>query len=343
MRCQHNLLFGVAVVAHGLDAGFLFTPPERFSLSTIIHRLAINYTTGRNGLVTLTYELCRILLNNCLLHGGRFMAAVLLCSVLLLIGASFQPLQAQELRLITSPWPPSNYFDESGRPAGLSVAVVEALKNRLGVTTPIEVMPWARGYITAQSTPNVILFTAGRTQERLDMGFEFIGPIVMWSHVLLAPAGSPLKVKDLAAVRAQNLTVAGVRESWQINLIADAGINVVATEDHETGVRMLLAGRVDLWITSRLQASAVLQGLGKRGDDVTPVYTVRKSPSYLMVSTGTDPAILEAWRQAYAELLLTDFCNRVAEEWSGKLGLPLSFRKDEGFVADTLDLGDKGS
>ncbi|MCK7612698.1 substrate-binding periplasmic protein [Roseibium sediminicola] len=288
-------------------------------------------------------ELCWTLVNSRVRCAGRFGAAAALCLALLVIVASTQSLRAQELRLITSPWPPSNYLDEAGRPTGLSVAVVEALKTRLDVTAPIEVIPWARGYLTAQTKPNVILFTAGRTKERLDMGFEFIGPIVMWSHVLLAPTGSPLKVKDLDAARAQNLTVAGVRGSWQINLVADAGINVVETEDHETAARMLLAGRVDLWITSRLQASAVLQGLGNRGDAVTPVYTVRKSPSYLMVSKGTDPAILKAWREAYAELLLTDFCDKTAEDWSAKLGLPISFRKEEGFVADTLDLGDTGS
>jgi len=258
-------------------------------------------------------------------------------------GGAVSPLQAEGLRLITSPWPPSNDLDEEGRPTGLAVDVVQALKQRVGETAPIEVIPWARGYLTAQTVPNVMLFTAGRTQERLDMGFEFIGPIVMWSHVLLAPTGSPLKVPDLAAAKAQNLTVAGVRGSWQINLVADAGITVVETEDHETGARMLLAGRVDLWITSRLQASAVLQGLGRRGDAVTPVYTVRRSPSYLMISKGTDPALLESWRQAYADLLLTDFFDRTARKWGAKLRLPLGFREDEGFVADTLDLGDTGS
>lgn len=263
--------------------------------------------------------------------------------MLVLLLASAMPAEAEGLRLITSPWPPSNYLDEEGRPTGMAVEVVEALKDRVGESAPIEVIPWARGYLTAQTRPNVMLFTAGRTQERIDMGFDFIGPIVMWSHVLLAPAGSALKVTDLSAARAQNLTVAGVRGSWQIKLVADAGVNVVETEDQETGARMLLAGRVDLWITSRLQASAVLQGLGLRGDAVAPVYTVRRSPSYLMVSKGTDPALLERWRQAYADLLLTDFFDRTAETWSARLGLPLSFRAEDGFAADTLDLGDTGS
>lgn len=288
-------------------------------------------------------ERCGIVLTSGERFRARPLAAVLLCQILLIFCLGVLPLRAEGLRLITSPWPPSNYLTDDGRPTGLSVAVVEALKERVGETAPIEVIPWARGYLTAQQNPDVMLFTAGRTQERLDMGLDFIGPIVMWSHVLLAPQDSSVQVSGLDEVRAKGLTVAGVRGSWQIKMIAEAGIQAVETEDHATAARMLLAGRVDFWFTSRLQASAVLMELGRRGDAVVPVHTVRRSPSYLMVSKGTDAAVLARWRQAYAELLLTDFFDKTASDWSGRLGVPLQFRKDEGFVAESLDLGDTGS
>lgn len=293
----------------------------------------IKEAPDRCGIVLTSIEVLRI----------RFVAAVLLWQFLMVLGLGVSPLRAEGLRLITSPWPPSNYLSEDGRPTGLSVAVVEALKERVGETAPIEVIPWARGYLTAQQNPNVMLFTAGRTQERLDMGVDFIGPIVMWSHVLLAPRDNPIEVANLEDVRSKGLTVAGVRGSWQIKMIAEAGIQAVETEDHATAARMLLAGRVDFWFTSRLQASAVLMELGKRGDAVVPVHTVRRSPSYLMVSRGTDAVVLAAWRQAYADLLLTDFFDRTARDWSGRLGVPLQFRAEEGFVAESLDLGDTGS
>ncbi|WP_422377545.1 substrate-binding periplasmic protein [Roseibium sp.] len=293
----------------------------------------IKEAPDRCGIVLTSIEILRI----------RLVAAVLLWQFLMVLSLGVSPLRAEGLRLITSPWPPSNYLSEDGRPTGLSVAVVEALKERVGETAPIEVIPWARGYLTAQQNPNVMLFTAGRTQERLDMGFDFIGPIVMWSHVLLAPRDNQVDVASLEDVRSKGLTVAGVRGSWQIKMIAEAGIQAVETEDHATAARMLLAGRVDFWFTSRLQASAVLMELGKRGDAVVPVHTVRRSPSYLMVSKGTDAAVLAAWRQAYADLLLTDFFDRTARDWSGRLGVPLQFRAEEGFVAESLDLGDTGS
>ncbi|MES0880579.1 substrate-binding periplasmic protein [Roseibium sp. SCP14] len=260
------------------------------------------------------------------------------CLVLLLVtwGTAFAlgKAHAQEMRLITSPWPPSNFLDENGTPTGISVEIVEALKKKLDIATPVEVIPWARGYLIAKSEPNVLLFTAGRTQERLDMGFQFIGPVVMWTHSLMAKKGSMRQLKDLDAVRTQNLTVAGVRGSWQMRLLQKAGIQTVEIESQETGVKMLLAGRVDLWVTSRLQASAILQDLKLPADSVSSVYTVRQSPSYLMLSSGTNPQLAASWRNAYEGLKQSDFFDKVAEKWSNELGIPLRFSPSDGFFAD---------
>jgi polar amino acid transport system substrate-binding protein len=264
-----------------------------------------------------------------------YLSAIICCLIILLFPQNLGAAQAQELRLVTSQWPPSNYVDEQGEPTGLSVEVVHALKKILNVSTPVEVLPWARGYLTAKSKPNVMLFTAGQTQERRDMGFQFIGPVVMWNHVLMAAKGSSLELAELEEVLNQDLTVAGVRGSWQLKLLQDAGAKTVATEGHETNVRMLMAGRVDLWITSQLQASVLLRELQIPQEAVKPVYTVRRSPSYLMLSKGSDPLLIAQWRAAYEKLLQTDFFEKTAMNWSGKLGIPLRFEPSEGFYADT--------
>lgn len=243
------------------------------------------------------------------------------------------PSNAQELRLITSPWPPSNFLDETGQPTGLSVEIIQALKTKLGLSTPIEVLPWARGYKLAQSEPDVLLFTAAKTPERVEHGFEFIGPAVMWTHGLLAKQDRDLKVESLDDARQRALTAVGVRGSWQVKLLKKAGIQTVETADHGTSARMLLAGRVDLWITSHLQASTVLKEIGMPASAAKPVFNIRKSPSYLMISKGTDPQLLEKWRRAYEELKQAGILQDVAKEWSTRLGVPLTYRPEEGFSA----------
>lgn len=249
---------------------------------------------------------------------------------------------AQELRILTSPWPPSNYLDENGHPTGISVAIVSALKAKLGLPTTVEVLPWARGYKMAQTTPNIMLFTGAKTQERIELGFEFLGPAVMWTHGLLSKQGSSLKIDNLDDVRSQGLTAVGVRGSWQVKLLKEAGIETVETADHQTSARMLMAGRVDLWFTSQLQASVVLQGLGLPASAATSVFTVRKSPSYLMISGDSDPELVEKWRKAFEELKQSDIPHAIAKDWSNRLGTPLIYQPDEGFSADLSRKGRTG-
>ncbi|TWI90074.1 amino acid ABC transporter substrate-binding protein (PAAT family) [Roseibium hamelinense] len=268
------------------------------------------------------------------LAGLSSRAILLYCTAFLsaaVLGAA--PGSAQEFRLITSPWPPSNYLDEEGRPTGLSVAVVEAIKHRLGVDTPIEVLPWARGYVIAEQNPNVMLFTAGRTDERVAAGFEFIGPIVMWRHVLLSRSDATFEISDLEDVWMQDLTAAAVRGSWQAKLLQSAGVDVVETDDQAMSARMLLAGRIDLWFTSSLQASVVLRDLNEPQNAVVEHFTIRKSPSYLMISKGTDPALLAEWRGAFQALKSTGFYDELVELWSARLGIPLGHDPDQGTFA----------
>lgn len=263
-------------------------------------------------------------------------AGTILCTLLGVWSAVFFTAStaiSQELRLVTSPWPPSNYLDEEGQPTGLSVAIIEALKDKLGLSTPIEVIPWARGYKIAQSEPNILLFTAARTPEREAMGFTFIAPAVMWTHGLLAKKESGIEIKSLEDARLQGVTAVGVRGSWQVKLLQEAGIDTVEADDQETCARMLLAGRVDVWITSQLQASVVLDNIDAEQSSVEPVFIHRRSPSYLIVSNGTDPQLLKKWQDAFDELKNSDTLHKVAEEWSERLGIPLIYDPEEGFSA----------
>lgn len=252
------------------------------------------------------------------------------------------PVKAQEFRLMTSPWPPSNFLDQSGQPTGISVAIINALKGQLGVSTAIEVVPWARAYKIAKTEPNILLFTAAKTTEREEQGFEFLGPAVMWTHSLLARRDSNLEIVDLEDAKQQGLTAVGVRGSWQMQLLNEAGIQTVETADHGTSARMLLAGRVDLWITSRLQASVVLNGIGAPQSATQSLFTIRKSPSYLMISEGSDTQLLDKWRSALEELKKGEHFHAIAKDWSKKLGISIIYRPEEGFSADIMAKGSTG-
>jgi polar amino acid transport system substrate-binding protein len=147
---------------------------------------------------------------------------------------------------------------------------------------------------------------------------------------------SGIDIQSLEGARLQGLTAVGVRGSWQVKLLQEAGIDTVEADDQETCARMLLAGRVDVWITSQLQASVVLENIDAEQSSVEPVFIHRRSPSYLMVSNGTDPELLQKWQDAFDELKNSGALHTVAEEWSEQLGIPLIMIRKKAFRRKTM-------
>ncbi len=72
---------------------------------------------------------------------------------------------------------PVQFFDKQGRLTGMSVEIVQEIQRRLGVSDPIQVVPWARGLDKLDHEPNTMLLTMARTPER-DSRYQWVGPVV---------------------------------------------------------------------------------------------------------------------------------------------------------------------
>ncbi len=79
-------------------------------------------------------------------------------------------LNAREMIILTCEEPPTNYSLEEDI-VGTSVDIVQAILARLEQKNTVKLLPWARAYKTAVNKPNVIVFTSGMTQNRVDLGF----------------------------------------------------------------------------------------------------------------------------------------------------------------------------
>jgi polar amino acid transport system substrate-binding protein len=265
----------------------------------------------------------------------RILVPVLLC-------ASFtaKPSQASEIRLLTGIEPPTNYLDDRGKLTGIAVDIIEELKRSLDVDAQIEVYPWARALKLAESNPDVVLFTDTKTPEREAMGFHFIGPFVTRRHMVYSRASDPTKPQNLKEIAAKKARVVGMRGDWRTQLFKRDGAAIEETPQHIDSVRMLLAGRADFWLSSDLELPLMLKSAGAEPDAVNEAALIREASSYLLVSRGTDPARLEAWRVAFANLQATGFFEQLAKKWSRKLGVNYAYSKAKGMhLQEVSDFG----
>lgn len=114
---------------------------------------------------------------------------------------------ATELRVISSEKMPYN-FTEQQQFIGLTVDVV---KDLLAPKQPdIEVMPWPRAFEIARTTPNVLLFTMGKTKQRLEQGFRYIGPVSTRQLAFYTLQDELTNLTSLEEIRQKKLVIVGL-------------------------------------------------------------------------------------------------------------------------------------
>ncbi|MCG8688219.1 MAG: transporter substrate-binding domain-containing protein [Desulfobacterales bacterium] len=250
--------------------------------------------------------------------------------VLLSIFLCFGIPAAAGLRILSTEEPPTNYT-LNGKFTGTTTDIVQALKQQLGETAAIENRPWANAYKIAQEQPGILVFTCGKTQSRIDHGFQFVGPVITRKHVLWKKAETTCYVSTMADIRHRGLRVGGMRGDWRTKYFTDRGIPVDLVPRHANNVKKLFRDRIDLWISSDLEAPGLLQAEGRVMADIEIAFVIREAASFLMFSRDTPKETVRSWAGAYAELQETDFFEKASAKWSLILGFDLGYQNDLGF------------
>lgn len=218
------------------------------------------------------------------------------------------------LRIITEISYPSTILDE-GRTTGFGVEIVEALKNEIGCDSPIEIMPWARGYKYLLSQPDVLLFSTARTKEREDK-FYWIGPIACYKWVFYGLKGIEDKVKTMQD--AKRVSGIGVyRNDARAQFLKSEGFtNLEVMDSQEANFKKLLRGRVELVATSNIGVSGFLASDKELSEKAVPVLSFRNVKLYLAFSKSTGMEKINSWRRAFDELKVRGTIGDIQEKWA---------------------------
>lgn len=252
--------------------------------------------------------------------------AIMPCLLLLFLATGAHA----RLRVLTNEEPPTNYMAGDAL-MGTSVDIVREIMRRTGDAVPIEILPWARSFSISQKMPDVVAFTAGRTEDRVAQGFSFLGPVITRHHAVYKRAGSDVRVFSIEDVKKQELVVGGLRGDWRLGYFKKRGVRVEAVNSHESNLLKLLKGRRPLMISSDIEMRSLLRQLNRSVDEVEVAFVFKEASSYIMFSKGTSPAILRKWQRAFGEMQRTDFFERTATKYHELLELPFQYSTEKGF------------
>lgn len=122
-----------------------------------------------------------------------------------------------EIRIVTEELPPYN-MTQDGQITGMSTEVVQAVLKEVGMSAPIQSMPWARAYDIALNSENTLIYSITRTRQRENL-FKWVGDI--------APVHWGSKPKSTESLRSQ---IHSCQNGFQINRIVLVAKSVVPQE-----------------------------------------------------------------------------------------------------------------
>lgn len=221
--------------------------------------------------------------------------------------------QIHALKFYTEDNAPLNYRGHK-KAEGIMVEVVEAMLGNIGADIGkinIEILPWARAYLSLEQNTKTALFAVTKTKQRSEH-FKWVGPIYRSNIILLGRTNMFTGTNALSTLTKHS--VCSVKEDvseklWKDHM-PDADKLFLVSHPKQCA-KMLALGRVDLWATGQDTSRWQLQDIGSDPKNFIEVNQLKESHRYIAFSKDVDESIINAFQQSLNFLKLSGELNDV--------------------------------
>ncbi|MDC7741404.1 MULTISPECIES: substrate-binding periplasmic protein [Rhizobium] len=221
------------------------------------------------------------------------MKKLLLLACLALPGVA----HAQTVTFTTEDYAPFNYR-EGKEIKGATVEQVEKVMAAIGIDYTLEVMPWARAYGLARTTPMTCVFATAHNSAR-DPLFKWIEPLLIDRNILITRKGSGVTAANLD--EAKKYTIGTQREDYTETILKEKGFTKLdVASDFNATLRKLLNGRIDMMPISELYFDKL------KADQPVELVTVLSAQPMGIACEKSFPDDLRARMQAALDKLIAD-------------------------------------
>jgi two-component system sensor histidine kinase EvgS len=213
-----------------------------------------------------------------------------------------------------SNYPPFEYLDSSGRPAGFNVELTRAIAQELGLDVEIRLRPWAE--IRRQLARGEIDVLQGMfySPER-DREFDFAPAHLVNSYVAVVRQGGTPAPESLADLAGRRLVVQRGDIAHDHLLEHGLGANVEVVDDQEAALAGVAAGRHDCAVVSRLTAAYWIHVRGWTGLEVGQRPLL--APGYCYAVLQGQKALVAQFGEGLRIVSETGEYRRIYEKWMG--------------------------
>lgn len=225
----------------------------------------------------------------------------LFCIILIILISLGFTCYGEEIQVITEHSPPGEYIDETGRVTGPTAEMVRELMRRLNLSGDIKIYPWERAYSMALTKRRVALFETTRTEERENL-FKWVGPIKRIRWGLYAKKDLKIRLKILEEAKKVETICAYLGDSKGDYLKKQGFTNLYQPVKQIQCLRMLMRGRVTLWISSDIGHRPLLKEAGVDPSELELIYVMGTKYLYIAFSKDTPNEIIKSWQKTLDEM-----------------------------------------
>jgi len=219
----------------------------------------------------------------------------------------------------TEEYPPYNFEGEDGVPTGMSIDILMAAFERIGVglgATDIKIVPWNRSYRYVQTRPGTALFAMTYSPEREKI-FKFVGPAAVQVVTVIAPKERRIVIRKPSDLNQFKIGV--VRDAFGDELVQKLGlrkdvIRRITTADQL--VALIESKKVDVVVYSLSVFSNVVKKAGGDPEQYEGIHILKTVRMGYAFHLSTDSAVLEHLQRAIDELKADGTWGRVISSYS---------------------------
>ncbi|HEU4385057.1 MAG TPA: transporter substrate-binding domain-containing protein [Anaeromyxobacteraceae bacterium] len=226
-------------------------------------------------------------------------------------------------------YPPYEFLDQNGQPAGYNVDLTRAIARQLGVAVDIQLGPWARTRARLEQGGLDLVQGMFYSAQR-DEVLSFSPPHAIVQHAIVARRGSA-ELRDMSSLADKSILLMAGDILHDLALGQGYGKHVLAVATQEEALRRLAAGEGDCALVARVPALYWIErnrwrNLVVSGEPVLAAeygYAVRK---------GND-ALLSAFAEGLAAVKKTGEYRAIQTRWLGPYQeVPIGFWTIAGYA-----------
>jgi PAS domain S-box-containing protein len=213
-----------------------------------------------------------------------------------------------------SQFPPFEYLDENGRPAGYNVDLTRAIAREMGISVEIRLAPWAKIRESLAEGEIDALQGMFYSAER-DLRFDFTQTHTVVPYVAVVRRGNAPPASEMEELAEQRMVVQ--RDDIMHDFIRENGFekNATAVNSQKETLRQLAAGRYDCALISRMGA---LYLIDKHGwDSLVVGNEAIISPQYCYAVANNQKALLAQFSEGLKVLEKSGEYRRIHDRWFG--------------------------